>query len=325
MRIAAEISQHLFGPAEWWLGVDDPVGPSELIEPLGERGGISEMGEIAKKAQLACREGSLQFLQKQAAEQPTEDADRQEEAGPASNPACAVGRRSTARHDTVDMRMVLQGLAPGMEDGGHAELGTEMLGVGRDGGERLRRAAKQDGIDQRLVLESNLSGRRRQGEDDVEIGHGKEFGLPLGKPLRACRALTLRTVPIATGVVGDARRTAVVALLDVATEHRRPTRHDGAHHASLDAAEVTGMRLSKSFAVAVEYVRHFQSRPHDTRSAGWNDLQSQPVKRTRGLADRFGGNLGVACRALQAGMAEQHLDDTNVGAVLEKVSRKTVP
>ena len=66
-------------------------------EPLGERDGIGEMGEITKKAQLASREGSLQLLQKQAAEQPREDADRQEEAGPASDPGCAVGRRSRAR------------------------------------------------------------------------------------------------------------------------------------------------------------------------------------------------------------------------------------
>lgn len=212
-----------------------------------------------------------------------------------------------------------------MEHGGHAELGTEILGVGRDGGERLRLAAEQGGIDHRLVLEGDLSGGGRQGEDHVEIRHGKEFGLPLGKPLRACRALALRAMPIATGVVGDARGAAVVALLDMAAELRRPTRRDGAHHASLDAAEVTGMRPSKSFAVPAEYVRHLQSRTHDTRSAGWNDLQSQPVKRTRGLADRFGGNLGVACLALQAGMAEQHLDDTNVGAVLQKVGRKTVP
>src|SRR5579863_3859089 len=204
------------------------------------------------------------------------------------------------------MRMMLKGLARGMEDGGHAELGTEMFGIGRDGGERLRRAAEEDGIDHRLVLESDLSGRRRQGEDHVEIRHGKEFGLSLGKPLRARRALALRTVPIATGVVGDARRTAVVALLDVATEHGCPTRRDGAYHASLDAAEVTGVRLSKSFAVAAEYVRHLQSRSHDARSTRRNNLQSQPVKRARGLADRFGGNLRVACGALQAGMAEQH-------------------
>ena len=140
-----------------------------------------------------------------------------------------------------------------------------------------------------------------------------------------CRQLPITGFAHKTGIIGDARRTAVVALLDVATEHGRPTRRDRAHHASLDAAKVTGMRLSKSFAVAVEYVRHFQSRPHDARSAGRNDLQSQPVKRTRGLTDRFGRNLGVACRALQAGMAEQYLDDTNVGAVLQKMGRKTVP
>src|SRR5574340_395692 len=137
MRIAAEISQHLFGPAEWRLGIDDPVGPAKLSEALGECGGIGETDEIAKEAQLASREGSLQLLQKQTAEQPGENAHRQEEAGPASDPSRAVERRSAAGHDAVDMRMVLQGLAPGMEDGGHAELGAEMLGVGSDGGERV--------------------------------------------------------------------------------------------------------------------------------------------------------------------------------------------
>lgn len=64
MHIAAEISQHLLGPAEWRLGLDGPVGASELIEALDERGGIAEVGEIAKEAQLAGREGSLQLLQK---------------------------------------------------------------------------------------------------------------------------------------------------------------------------------------------------------------------------------------------------------------------
>lgn len=65
MRIAAEISQHLFGAAEGRLVVDDPVGLSELVELLGEYGGI---GEIAKEAQLTNRKGSVRLLQKQAAE-----------------------------------------------------------------------------------------------------------------------------------------------------------------------------------------------------------------------------------------------------------------
>lgn len=49
MRIAAEISQHLFGPTEWWLAVDDPVCSSKLSEALCERGGIGEMRETAKE------------------------------------------------------------------------------------------------------------------------------------------------------------------------------------------------------------------------------------------------------------------------------------
>ena len=55
------------------------------------------------------------------------------------------------------MGMVLQGLAPGMENGGHPKLCAQMLGIGRDGGKRLGRRAEQDRIDDRLVLECDLT------------------------------------------------------------------------------------------------------------------------------------------------------------------------
>jgi hypothetical protein len=37
----------------------------------------------------------------------------------------------------MDVGMMLQGLAPSVENHGHAQLGAEMPGIGRDGGERL--------------------------------------------------------------------------------------------------------------------------------------------------------------------------------------------
>ena len=40
----------------------------------------------------------------------------------------AVERGSAAGNDAMDVRMMLQGLAPGVENHGHAELGAEMLG-----------------------------------------------------------------------------------------------------------------------------------------------------------------------------------------------------
>ncbi|HEV7447979.1 MAG TPA: hypothetical protein VGO18_35765, partial [Steroidobacteraceae bacterium] len=97
----------------------------------------------------------------------------------------------------------------------------------------------------------------------------------------------------------------IIALLDMAPEHRRPARRDGAHNASLDAPEMTGARLSKRFAMAAEDIRHLQSLSHGTRSARWHDFQAEPIERARRVADRFGGDSGVACRAREAGMAEQ--------------------
>ncbi len=155
---------------------------------------------------------------------------------------------------------MLQGLAPGVEHGDDADLGAEMLGIGGDGAQRLGRGAEQDGVDDGLVLEGDLGDRRRQGEDDVEVRHRQQLGLPGREPFGAGQPLALRAVAVAAGVVGDAGRAAIVALLDMAAERRRPARRDGAHDAPLDAAEMAGMRLPKRLAVAAEDIRHLQSR-----------------------------------------------------------------
>ena len=73
---------------------------------------------------------------------------------------------------------------------------------------------------------------------------------------------------VAAGVIGDACRAAVIALLEVTAEHRGPARRDGAHDAPLDAAEMPGTGLPKRLTVAAEDVRHLQNRSHGTRSAG---------------------------------------------------------
>jgi hypothetical protein len=100
-----------------------------------------------------------------------------------------------------------------MQNGDQANLGAEAFG-GKDG-ERLRRGAHQQAIDGALVLEGDLGHRRRQGEDDVEIGNWRQLGLVGGEPLRPRRALAFWTMAVAAGVVGDAREAAIVAAFDV--------------------------------------------------------------------------------------------------------------
>ena len=270
-------------------------------------------------------EGILQLSQEQPTKKACKHPHRQEEAGPAGDPACAVERGSAAGNDTMDVRMVLQGLAPGVENHGGAELGAKMSRIGGDGGECFGCGTEQDCIDGSLVLERDLTGQRRQGEDDMKVRHTKQLGLPLREPLGPRQSLALRAMAVATRVVSDAGRTTIIALLDMPPERRRPARCDGAHDAALDAPEMTGVRLSKSFAMAAEDIRHLQSRSHDARSAGRHDLQAEPIERTWCATDRLGGDLRITRCAREAGMAKQDLDDAHVRPALQEMGRECVP
>ena len=50
------------------------------------------------------------------------------------------------------MRVMLQVLAPGMQDGDEADLGTQMFGVSRDSAQGLGGGVKQHLVHHRLVL-----------------------------------------------------------------------------------------------------------------------------------------------------------------------------
>src|SRR6202051_4642357 len=168
MGIAAEIGQHLLGAAERGLGVDYPVDAAELAEMTFEGLRFGKISELTEELQLAGAEAVLQFPQEQSAEQPREHAHRQEEAGATSDPAGAVERGPATWNHAMDVRMMLQGLTPGVENHGHAELGAEMPGISRNGGECLGRRAEQGRVDGGLVLERDFADRRRAGGDDIK-------------------------------------------------------------------------------------------------------------------------------------------------------------
>ena len=92
-------------------------------------------------------------LEKEAAEETREHAHRQEEAGLAGDPARPVRRQAAAGDDDVDMRMVGQRRAPGVEDRGEADARAQMLGVGGNGSQRLGRGPEQQVVDDGLVVE----------------------------------------------------------------------------------------------------------------------------------------------------------------------------
>ena len=169
VSVAGEIAEHLLGPGERGLAVDDPIDLGQCVEVGGEGSGVGQGGESAGEAEFTGREGGAHLLQEQIAEAAREHAHGQEEAGRAGDPARLVGRDAAAGDDAVQMRMVVQRLPPGVQHRDRADLGAEVARVGGDAAQRLRRRAEQDGVDDRLVVERDLGGRRRQGKHDMEV------------------------------------------------------------------------------------------------------------------------------------------------------------
>ena len=118
------------------------------------------------------------------------------------------------------------------------------FGVGGDGDERLGGCPEQEVVDGGLVLERDRADRRRQGEDDVVVGDRQELRLAVGEPLSCRRALTLRAMAVAAGIVGDALVRAVLAALDMSAERRGAAGLDRRHDLQLGEAHVTGVGLA---------------------------------------------------------------------------------
>lgn len=94
--------------------------------------------------QVPVVEGLSQLRQEQAPEQPRQHAHRQEEARATGDPALAVRSHPAAGYDAVQVRVVQQVLAPGVQDGDEADLGAQVSAIGGDGAQGLGGGVEQD-------------------------------------------------------------------------------------------------------------------------------------------------------------------------------------
>ena len=133
----------------------------------------------------------------------------------------------------------------------------------------------------------------------MEVRHRQQFGLARVEPFGARQPLALGAMPVAAGVVGDADVAAIVALLDMPAQRRRPAGLDRAHDAPLDAAEMAGMGLPISVAVAAEDIRHLQHRTHGAAQPGGTTSSRRRSSGLGVLPMVLVRDLGVARRGRQ--------------------------
>ena len=168
--------------------------------------------------------------------------------------------------------------------------------IGGDRGQRLGRGREQEAVDLGLVLVGDGADRGRQREHHVEVGHRQQLGLARLEPRLRRPPLALRTVPVAAGVVGDARVRAVLAALDMTAERRGATDLDRRHDAPLAEAQMALVGGTPGGTVAAEDIRHLQhsGETWPARQAGGVSLDVQQLERALDLPDHVERHAGVA-------------------------------
>lgn len=94
---------------------------------------------FGEEIQRAGSECLVEVAQEQSPKQARQHLDRKEEPGPARDPTLAVGRNSPAGNQEMDVWVMQQILSPGVQHTEEADLRTQMLWIGGDGTQRLRR------------------------------------------------------------------------------------------------------------------------------------------------------------------------------------------
>ena len=129
MGVATEIGEHLVGPAERRLAIDDPIDAACPGQMAIEYGRVVKVSEFIEEVQLALCESFVECCQKEPTEQARQHTDRQKETRPACDPSGFIRGDAATRHHAMNVGMMGHRLSPGMQDGGDPDLGAEPFGL----------------------------------------------------------------------------------------------------------------------------------------------------------------------------------------------------
>jgi hypothetical protein len=322
MGIAAEIIEGLFGSGKGSFGVNAPFFLAGLIEESMERLGVGKGVEFSRKLELSFAESRLEESPEASAEETGKDPDGKEEVVACRDPAIPFLRESARRDDTMDMRVEEEVLCPGVEDGGEADLGSQMFRIGRDGPKSGRDGLEEEVVNDLLVVEGEGAEGVGKCEDDVEVRDRQEFAPPGLEPFGFGQGLTLGAVPVAAGVVGDHLVVAMVAPIEMSPQGGGPALLDSAHDLPLLGIHRLAELAAIVFSVLAEDVRDFQTWLAHVRARDL--LQGQGVERTGDLLDAWDGNVGVLGRGRDTLVSQEDLNHPQVGPRLEQVCGEAV-
>jgi len=227
MDRARPIFQHVGRAAKRRFGIDHPLSVLERGQELLPRLGGSQGMTVARPRQAALRMILAEPGQEETPKHPTQHADWEEEGGAARQPLGPIRGQPASGNHTVEMGMMVQGLAPGMQHREEADVRAEMPRIVCHSQEGLGHGLEQTRRQGARVLQHSWAQSMRQREHHMEGGALEELRFAGSEPRRLRAALTLGAMPMTTGIVGVLGVVTVVTLRQVASQGGRPAGRNG--------------------------------------------------------------------------------------------------
>ena len=176
MGIAAQIAENMFRAAERSLAVYDPFVTEQLTDKGVENLRVGQILELPVKAELALGESFLEGFPGFASKYEPECFFGKKEPVMRMDPGLVIGRESTGRSDTMDMRMMLHFLVPGVEHAEEADVSAEAFGIAGEFEQGCSTESEEHVVDEFFVLQGERSQAAGQRKDDVSVRGGQHFG-----------------------------------------------------------------------------------------------------------------------------------------------------
>jgi len=231
MGVAREVGEDLLGSGEGAFGINDPRLADGLAEEGSEVARFAQGLEFSVEAQASHFEEVIESGNKLSSKDRGEGLDGEEMARMGMLPACFVEGEAAAGDDAVEVVMVHERLAPGVEDSRDADLCGEVVAAELQQG--LACGIKEELQKRNRVLAHERVERVGQGEDDVEVGDGKKGGLLALEPPVAGGALAGGAMAVATGMGREVFLAAMRAAIEMAAEFGTAAAEDGAQRLPL--------------------------------------------------------------------------------------------
>jgi len=132
MGVAAEIVHDIFRPTEGAFQIDHPILSMKGPQPSGEDLGLCQKLQVSVEVQLAMLKSLFESVDELATKNFLQHFLGKKVVVSGANPAGVIRRKATGRHDTMDMWMSGELLAPSVQDTEEANFRTQASRVASD-------------------------------------------------------------------------------------------------------------------------------------------------------------------------------------------------